>query len=50
MKSQISRISPHLARKTEIRYSQQLRKIAGYIDMIVKGFDVNDPKSYPLMS
>lgn len=33
----------------EIRYSQQLRKIAGYVDMIVKGFDVNDPSTYPLM-
>lgn len=33
----------------EIRYSQQLRKIAGYVDMIVKGFDVNDPSTYPLI-
>ncbi|GAA5631082.1 hypothetical protein Acal02_01701 [Acinetobacter calcoaceticus] len=33
----------------EIRYSQQLRKIAGYVDMIVKGFDVNDPSKYPLI-
>lgn len=33
----------------EIRYSQQLRKIAGYVDMIVKGFDVNDPNTYPLI-
>lgn len=33
----------------EIRYSQQLRKIAGYIDTIVKGFDVNNPQTYPLI-
>ncbi|MGV0885995.1 minor capsid protein [Acinetobacter venetianus] len=33
----------------EIRYSQQLRKIAGYVDTIVKGFDVNDPATHPLM-
>lgn len=33
----------------EIRYSQQLRKIAGYVDMIVKGFDVNDPSTHPLI-
>ncbi|MEG2264882.1 MAG: phage minor head protein [Acinetobacter sp.] len=33
----------------EIRYSQQLRKIAGYVDTIVKGFDVNDPRSWPLI-
>ncbi|MDP9803239.1 SPP1 gp7 family putative phage head morphogenesis protein [Acinetobacter calcoaceticus] len=50
MKNQISRITPNLARKTEIRYSQQLRKIAGYVDTIVKGFDVNDPSTYPLMA
>lgn len=34
----------------EIRYSQQLRKIAHYVDIIVKGFDVNDPQSWPLIS
>lgn len=33
----------------EIRYSQQLRKIAGYIDTIVKGFNVNDPNSHALI-
>lgn len=33
----------------EIRYSQQLRKVAGYVDTIVKGFDVNDPRSWPLI-
>ncbi|RZG63932.1 MULTISPECIES: phage minor head protein [Acinetobacter] len=33
----------------EIRYSQQLRKIAGYVDTIVKGFDVNDSRSWPLI-
>ncbi|MCG7221232.1 phage minor head protein [Acinetobacter sp. AG3] len=33
----------------EIRYSQQLRKIAGYIDTIVKGFNVNDPRSHALI-
>ncbi|MCU4406493.1 phage head morphogenesis protein [Acinetobacter junii] len=34
----------------EIRYSQQLRKIAGYVDTIVKGFDVSDPRNYPLIA
>lgn len=34
----------------EIRYSQQLRKVAGYVDTIVKGFDVNDPHTWPLIS
>lgn len=34
----------------EVRYSQQLRKIASYIDTLVKGFDVNDPRSYPLIT
>jgi len=34
----------------EIRYSQQLRKIAHYVDTIVKGFDVNDPRVYPLIA
>ena len=33
----------------EIRYSQQLRKIAGYVDTIVKGFDVKDETVYPSM-
>lgn len=33
----------------EIRYSQQLRKVAGYVDTIVKGFDVNDPQTWPLI-
>lgn len=33
----------------EIRYSQQLRKIAGYVDTIIKGFDADDPTVYPLM-
>ena len=33
----------------EIRYSQQLRKIAHYVDTIVKGFDVNDPSKYPVI-
>lgn len=42
-------MNPQLARKMEIRYSQQLRKIAGYVDTIVKGFDVNDPRSWPLI-
>lgn len=45
----INRMNPQLARKMEIRYSQQLRKIAGYVDTIVKGFDVNDPRSWPLI-
>lgn len=34
----------------EIRYGQQLRKIAGYVDTIVKGFDVNSPQNYPLIT
>lgn len=42
-------MNPRLARKIEIRYSQQLRKVAGYVDAIVKGFDVNDPQSWPLI-
>ncbi|MDR0238127.1 phage minor head protein [Acinetobacter sp.] len=33
----------------EIRYSRQLRKIAGYIDTLVKGFNVNDPRTHPLI-
>ncbi|MCH7380376.1 MULTISPECIES: phage head morphogenesis protein [Acinetobacter] len=33
----------------EIRYSQQLRKIAHYVDTIVKGFDVHDPSKYPII-
>lgn len=33
----------------EVRYGQQLRKVAGYVDTIVKGFDVNDPRSWPLI-
>lgn len=33
----------------EIEYSRQLRKIAGYIDTLVKGFDVNDPRNYALI-
>ena len=33
----------------EIEYSRQLRKISGYIDTIVKGFDVHDPRSWPLI-
>ena len=33
----------------EIEYSRQLRKIAGYIDTLVKGFDVNDPRSHALI-
>ena len=33
----------------EIRYGQQLRKIAYYVDTIVKGFDVNDPTKYPII-
>ncbi len=33
----------------EIRYSQQLRKVAGYVDTIVKGFDVNDPNTWALI-
>lgn len=33
----------------EIRYSQQLRKIAGYIDTLVKGFNVNDPRTHPII-
>ncbi|RZG78623.1 phage head morphogenesis protein [Acinetobacter sp. WCHAc060033] len=33
----------------EIRYSQQLRKVAGYVDTIVKGFDVNDPRTWALI-
>lgn len=31
----------------EIRYGSQLRKIASYIDTLVKGFDVDDPTVYP---
>ncbi|WP_323127546.1 phage head morphogenesis protein [Acinetobacter rathckeae] len=34
----------------EIRYSQQLRKIAFYIDTIVKGFDLNNPNNYPIIA
>lgn len=34
----------------EIRYSQQLRKVAGYVDTIVKGFDVNDSRTWPLIA
>lgn len=33
----------------EIRYSQQLRKIAYYVDTIVKGFDVRDPSKHPII-
>ncbi|WP_269914809.1 phage head morphogenesis protein [Acinetobacter sp. HY1485] len=40
---------PKTVRKAERRYAQQLRKIARYIDTIVKSFDVNDPRSYPLI-
>lgn len=46
----MNRMNPKLARRMEIRYSQQLRKIAHYVDTIVKGFDVNDPRSYPLIT
>lgn len=42
-------MNPKLARKMEIRYSQQLRKVAGYVDTIVKGFDVNDPNTWALI-
>lgn len=34
----------------EVRYGRTLRKIASYIDALVKGYDVNDPKNYPLIS
>lgn len=46
----MTRISPNRARKVEIRYSQQLRKIAFYIDTIVKGFDLNNPSNYPIIA
>jgi SPP1 gp7 family putative phage head morphogenesis protein len=42
-------MNPKLIRKMEIRYSRQLRKIAGYIDTLVKGFNVNDPRTHPLI-
>lgn len=42
-------MNPWLARKTEIRYGQQLRKISTYINTIVRGFDVNDPRTHPLI-
>ena len=33
----------------EIEYSRQLRKISGYIDTIVKGFDVHDRSTHPMI-
>ncbi len=44
-----NRITPHRARKMEIRYSQQLHKISSYVDTIVRGFDLKDPRTYPLI-
>lgn len=46
-RTQRPRHTPHRARKVEIKYGQDLRKIAGYIDSIVKGFDVSNPRVYP---
>ena len=47
MTSERIRHTPARARKVERRYGQQLRKIASYIDTIVKGFDVTDTTVYP---
>lgn len=41
------RHTPNRARKVEKKYGQQLRKISGYIDSIIKGFDVTDETVYP---
>lgn len=41
------RHTPNRARKVEIKYGRQLRQIAGYIDSIIKGFDVTDETVYP---
>lgn len=44
-----TRHTPARARKVERRYGQQLRKIASYVDTIVRGFDVTDETIYPSM-
>lgn len=46
-RNQRPRHTPHRARKVEIKYGQDLRKIASYIDSLVKGFDVTNPAVYP---
>ena len=47
MKPQRIRHKPARARKVENLYGQQLRMIAGYVDSMVKGFDVSNPTVYP---
>ncbi|KAF1025814.1 MAG: hypothetical protein GAK29_01676 [Acinetobacter bereziniae] len=37
------------ARKVEIKYARQLRQIATYIDSIIKGFDIENQSTYPLI-
>lgn len=46
-KTQRIRITPARAKKVEKRYGRQLRRIASYIDTIVRGFDVEDETVYP---
>ena len=41
------RHTPNRARKVEKKYGRQLRKIASYVDSIIKGFDVTDETVYP---
>lgn len=43
-------MNPKQIRRLEIRYASQLRKIASYIDTLVKSFDVQDPRNYPLIA
>lgn len=47
MKKERIRHTPARARKVEAKYGQQLRMIAGYVDSLVKGFDVQNTEVYP---
>ncbi|WP_151713380.1 phage head morphogenesis protein [Acinetobacter bereziniae] len=44
-----NRHTPMRARKVEIKYGRQLRQIATYIDSIIKGFDIENQSTYPLI-